>query len=345
MGGSVFRFRGLYARKGGLFLGVDSQPIFVVGMPRSGTTLLAALLSAHSEIAIGPETAYFDLVWKPLEREQGLTQWGKVEARLKEFFVKPSVALMNLPEADLLEEFRLASERQQLSHRKMLSRMMQMYAALQKKTRWGEKTPGHFLYLPAIKSEFPEAEIIYIVRDPRDIHLSLANVAWNDGNAFNHALQWREYQAISVRYQKRYGHSFTQVLYEDLITDPTNVLRQLTSQVGISFEEGMLERYQTQPLFDVKDEPWKRKVASPIDASNAGKWRTQLPSDELGIFSRLCGSQLVELGYDLPKGSHFVVGKALKGLDVHAVMWWGRIAWRIAHDRDPWLGHRLSPSS
>lgn len=316
----------------------DLRPIFVVGMPRSGTTLLAALLSAHSRIAIGPETAYFDLVWKPLERNAGLSKWDPIAQRLHEFFLKPSVALMGLAQADLLQAFRLAFDQGKLTHRLMLSRMMETYAGLQQKAAWGEKTPGHFLYVPAIKTEFPEAEIFFIIRDPRDIHLSLDKVAWNDGNVFNHALQWREYQSIAKRYQKTYGDSFTPLRYEDLITDPKTVLRTLTQKVGLSFEEEMLDRYQNQPLFDSKDEPWKTKVASPIDAANAGKWRTKLPTEQWGIFTTLCGSHLREFGYEIPQGFRFSPTLALKGLDVHGVLWWTRVAWRISRGRDPWLG-------
>jgi LPS sulfotransferase NodH len=324
--------------------GSEMPPIFVVGMPRSGTTLLASLLSAHSRIAIGPETAYFDLVWKPIERDDGVTAWPAVERHLKEFLQKPSVALMQLPESQLFEEFEAATRTGHLSHRLMLSRMMEIYAAAQNKPRWGEKTPGHFMYLSAIKEAFPEAMVVYIVRDPRDIHLSLGNVDWSEGNSFNHALQWREYQAISKRYQSRYGSTFIQVRYEDLISDPRAVLERLCLALDEVFEPEMLERYQGQRLFDPKDEPWKTKVASPIDASNAGKWRSQLPQDEWGIFSRLCGAEMQTLNYECPLRAPFVLKKAWQGLDMHAVLWWARIVWRISHNRDPWLGRPLTAS-
>ncbi len=313
-------------------------PIFVVGMPRSGTTLLAALLSAHSQLAIGPETAYFDLVWKPLERGQSLGVWSEVERTLVSWFEKPSVALMKLPTAELLEEWHAAWTDGKLSHNLILSRVMEINAVRQGKTRWGEKTPGHFLFVPAIKHEYPDAHIVYIIRDPRDIHLSLTKVSWNTGNAFNHAVQWREYQAICQRYRARYGPSLIVIRYEDLVSDPGPVLAGLTEQLGLQFEEDMLTRYREQPLFDLRDEPWKQRVATTIDATNAGKWRTQLNPDLLGIFNRLCGSSLRQLGYDVPPGAKFSAAQALRQLDVHALIWWARMVWRITRGRDPWLG-------
>ncbi len=313
-------------------------PIFVVGMPRSGTTLLAALLSAHSQLAIGPETAYFDLVWKPLERGQDLTVWPEVERVLAAWLEKPSVALMELPVAALLDEWHSAWTNRTLSHRLILARVMETFAVRQGKVRWGEKTPGHFLFVPAIKGEYPDAQIVYIVRDPRDIHLSLAKVSWNTGNAFNHAVQWREYQAICQRYLARYGSSVIVLRYEDLVSDPGPVLQRLTEQLGLRFEQSMLSRYREQPLFDLRDEPWKQRVATAIDAANAGKWRTQLNRDLLGIFQTLCGSSMRRLGYDFLPGAKFSATLAVRGLDVHSLMWWGRMVWRISRGRDPWLG-------
>lgn len=310
-------------------------------MPRSGTTLLAALLSAHSELAIGPETAYFNEVWKPLERASGVRDWPAVERAVRNWLTKPSVGLMQLPAGELVAELKALFERQELTHASILSRVMETYAALQKKSRWGEKTPGHFMYVPAIKREFPAARIVYIVRDPRDIHLSLTKVPWKTGNALNHAVQWREYQSLLTRYQAQYGPSFHIVRYEDLIVDPAAVLEGLTRFLGLDFEPDMLVRYQGQALYDPKDEPWKKRVAGAIDPTNSGKWRKELSSGQVGIFEAVCGRDMRQLGYERAPGARFSPAAALAGLDVPALVWWGRILWRIARDRDPWLGRSL----
>lgn len=322
---------------------VDPRPIFVVGMPRSGTTLLAGLLSAHSKISIGPETDYFNMVWKPLEREKGFEQWDVVANYLSRWFQKPTMQPMNLPEEQLLSQFLKAWENQQLSHQVILSTVMAQYAESHRKSIWGEKTPNHFMYVPAIKKVFPEARIVSIVRDPRDVHLSLEKVPWSRGNAFNHAVQWREYQVIAERYQYLYGPSFRQVRFEDLIRDPAAVLRQLTQSLDLPFESDMLKRYQNETLFDPAKEPWKKQATMPIDPNNQGKWREKLAPDDLGIFSRVCGRYLKRLGYALPDGAKFVPSKAMSGLDHHSLAWWARTIWRVSRNRDPWVDQPIMP--
>lgn len=323
--------------EGEAFIG-EFAPVFVVGMPRSGTTLLASLLSAHSKLAIGPETAYFNEVWKPVERASGLSVWPPVEQAIRAWVAKPSVGLMQLPLPDLLARLQAHFDHGELTHARILGTVMETYAGLQGKPFWGEKTPGHFMYVPVIKREFPSAKIIHIVRDPRDIHLSLTKVPWKTGNALNHAVQWREYQSLGIRYQAQYGHAFQLVRYEDLIVDPAGVLKRLTEAIGLAFEPEMLVRYQAQALYDPKDEPWKQRVAGAIDPTNAGKWRKELAPGALGIFEALCGRDMRQLGYDPPPAARFSPAVAVAGLDVAALVWWGRILWRIQRGRDPWLG-------
>jgi hypothetical protein len=199
------------------------------------------------------------------------------------------------------------------------------------------------MYVPAIKTEFPEARIISIVRDPRDVHLSLSKVPWSHGNAFNHALQWREYQALSRRYAKMYGSSYTEIRFEDLIANPAAALKTLTGQISLEFEPEMLTRYQDQNLFDPKQEPWKNRTNSAIDPANQENWRGQLSPEELGVFNRVCGRYLKQMGYALPGEAHFSTRAALHGLDRESVMWWARTLWRVQRNRDPWVDRPLLP--
>ena len=313
-----------------------TAPIFVVGMPRSGTTLLASLLSAHSAIAIGPETNYFSRMWKPLTRGRGLCDWEAVETTLVQWLEKPTLQSMDLPVRQLLDTFRETWKTGTLTHRFILSHIMEQYAERRGKAIWGEKTPEHFMYVPAIKRVFPDARIIAIIRDPRDVHLSLVKVPWNRGNAFNHALQWRGYQILSQRYQNLFRGYYMTVRFEDLIRDPRSEMKRLLSGLHQRFEEDMLVRYRQEPLFDPQQEPWKKHASAPIDAANAYKWRTQMADEEIGIFSRVCGSYLTRYGYEIPGESRFRSKKALTGLDRRALLWWARTSWRVSRNRDPW---------
>ncbi|MCY0877398.1 MAG: sulfotransferase [Firmicutes bacterium] len=320
----------------------DMAPVFVVGMPRSGTTLLAGLLNAHSCLAIGPETDYFNLVWKPLERQGGLAQWPPIAETLALWFQKPTLRALALPEELLLRYFYQLFREGALSHRLILATVLKYYAATQHKPYWGEKTPNHFMYVPAIKRIFPEAHVIAIVRDPRDVHLSLSQVPWNRGNAFNHALQWREYREVAARYRELYGERFLEVQFEALIQAPGKVLQEITARLGLAFEPQMLERYQQKPLFDPRQEPWKRRAVAPIDPTNRGKWRHTMTPDELAIFVAVCGRHLTALGYEAVSGATLNPLTTLRGLDVRSLGWWMRTKWRLHRYRDPWVARPLT---
>jgi hypothetical protein len=324
-------------------VGIELAQLFIVGMPRSGTTLLAALLNAHSRVSFAPETGYFSMVWKPVERAGGFLRWDVVERTLVKWFGRPTLKPLKLKQSGVIDDFHQAFDQGLLTHQYIMASILGSYAAKHQKPIWGEKTPDHFMYVPAIKTEFPEARIISIVRDPRDVHLSLSKVPWSHGNAFNHALQWREYQALSRRYAKMYGSSYAQIRFEDLIANPSASLKTLTGQIGLEFEPEMLNRYKDQDLFDPKLEPWKNRTNSTIDPTNQENWRGQLSLEDLGVFNRVCGRYLKQMGYALPGEAHFSTRSALHGLDRESVMWWARTLWRVQRNRDPWMDRPFLP--
>ncbi|NMP22461.1 sulfotransferase [Sulfobacillus harzensis] len=320
----------------------NHSPIFVTGMPRSGTTLLASLLNAHSQVAITPETDYFNRVWKPLARRGGLQNWPFVEEVLQSFFSKPSVKLMELPEEDLIARFHEKWQQGILTHADMLSEMLSLYARRRQKAVWGEKTPDHFMYVPVIKQVFPASRVVVIVRDPRDVHLSLEKLPWSRGNSLNHALQWRGYQSLARAYCLKYGFEFVQIRYEDLIADPEATLRYLCEKLELPFEPEMLNRYGQELLFDPNREPWKLGAARTIDPNNRNKWRQRMPAAEVALFSKICGKYLRKLHYDAPDPAPTMPGPIFPGLEWRSVIWWMRTNWRVKHGREPWMGQRIS---
>ena len=316
-------------------------PIFVTGMPRSGTTLLASLINAHSQVAVSPETDYFNLVWKPIARTGGFRDCGTVEAILVTFFGVANVMRIEFPVDDLMTQFRSQWEQHTLDHSVILETMLSWYASKRGKPLWAEKTPDHFMYIPAIKSIFPAARVVAIVRDPRDVHLSLSKLPWSRGNALNHALQWRGYQSLARIFETSFDGSFVQVRYEDLIADPHGTTQILCNKLGLPFEAGMVERHAEELIFDPKAEPWKQEVQHPINSSNHTKWPNVLPAQEVALFSRICEKYLRAWGYEVPRSSVFP-GPMLKGLEWRSVAWWLRTNWRVKHGRDPWLGETIS---
>ena len=156
----------------------NNGPIFIVGTPRSGTTLLASMLSAHSRMACGPETHFFSKLTPQIEREiikpknwpdAAINYIASLEVNGEKVH-----RLFNIS----LNEIKQFLDECQPSISSALESLTHQFATKNMKKRWIEKTPMHLMYLASILSFFPNAKLIRIVRDPRDVALSLQKVAW-----------------------------------------------------------------------------------------------------------------------------------------------------------------------
>ena len=270
-------------------------PIFVVGMPRSGTTLLSALLDAHSRIAITPETHFYTRCGGG---QQGDGAVEEVWNRLRQ---QPGVQDMRLSE----EEIERLWSQVQLVDRPgpsdLLRALGSTYADRTGADAWGEKTPDHLAHVPTILRDFPRAAVLCIVRDPRDVWLSLRGMPWNEDSLPEAAWTWRRYAQKSTRWRETFPDRFREVRYEDLLDEPADLLREVTAWLGVSYEERMLRFHQQDDgPADTGREPWKAKTHRPIDPSNKEKWRTQMTDAERAVIEWMAGSPLRRHGYPRP---------------------------------------------
>ena len=143
-----------------------SPPIFIVGVPRSGTTLLAAMLGAHPRLACGPETHFFHYL--PADAD-GLCRgddWPRaaIDYLYSIRHVGESIpANYGLTRPELTE----ALARKEPSVPSILSGMVEIYAGRNGKPRWVEKTPDHLPHVARIRRYYPDSPIVRILRDPR----------------------------------------------------------------------------------------------------------------------------------------------------------------------------------
>ncbi len=169
--------------------GCDS-PIFIVGAPRSGTTMMRLILNAHPHIAIPPETSYFpDIYWRSVASNataRNAASWPQAVdsfMRLCEARFRPTLDLREVGDT-----LRLGAPDFGL----LLTLPLDRWAAAQGKSRWGEKTPLHIFYADVIMRLFPAAKIVAMQRDPRAVVASLNRfVAAGDDTVLNARL-WRD---------------------------------------------------------------------------------------------------------------------------------------------------------
>jgi hypothetical protein len=278
----------------------DDAPIFVVGIARSGTTLLAALLSGHPRLDAGPESRFF-------ARLRHLD--GPARARLVDPAAWPGpavdyIASLSNQGHPVVELFELTLEDvggwlapRPPSIAAMLESLTVQHAERRGKARWVEKTPRHLLEIPALRAAWPDAFVVRIVRDPRDVALSLAAMPFAGGTLVSNLVRIDDDDRASRDAFLGDPRAMT-LRYEDLVTEPERELRRLCETIGEAFDPGMLDRRAAAPAVAAEHEWWKQGVSGPLDPSRIRRWRREMPSAERRFAGLHLAGYLREHGYE-----------------------------------------------
>jgi len=274
------------------------SPLFIMGAPRSGTTLLARMLDSHRDVAILPETGVFSITDFLGCPETITNRWQYI-------------VVMNLLWRDLAPIEPLAAEvvaeiaAEKASHtgsvRALLEEIGKRYVLRRGKKLWGEKTPSHVLRLQNISRLFPDAKYMRIFRDPRDIVSS--RLALNDGVAVTRDLirfmPSLKYHLRSLLWDPFWtSHSDVNVQYEHLVANPSDVLKPVCDFIGISFQEQMLDFYKTdQAKRLAKDAKMHGNLINPTNTSRVGRFRSVLSDDQIALIEYFYQEEMKLMGY------------------------------------------------
>ena len=268
---------------------------FIVGAPRSGTTLLASLLDRHSNIAIGPESQFYTqfIPWN----------WADRTPRTYEEFVDSALAFkriadFGLDRDQLLRHFKLY----ELSFANLLRAIIEVYAIDRSKRRPGEKSPLHLEHVPVILDQFPGSKVIYILRDGRDVVRSLLDVPWaaarNPRRFQRFCMRWNDAIEAMIRYEKTLpADRFMIVKFEDLLGRPKSELEKICSFIGEEFEPTQLEPVRGSSAVPEWEKEWKGKAAETLDAARIQAWRKSSDQQQIWIMNSMMGNMLERAGY------------------------------------------------
>lgn len=303
--------------------GRDPAP-FVVGVPRSGTTLLRLMLDAHPQVAVPPETGFAPVVIKACRggcAPGELVELLVAQRRWGDFDIEPRELLSRL------------GGRDQVTARKALRTFYEIYADHQRKPRWGDKTPPYAKHMELIAGALPEAAFIHLIRDGRDRALSWADAAGKPLLVERRARRWEQW-IRTARDQAARVDRYMEVRYEDLVADPERELRRVCGFVELEWDQAMLrhheraeerlaelardlpEREGTGARDEVLDPSmlagkhrkgtWRMKAhalaARPTSTERVGRWKTDMDPEDIAAFERVAGDLLEELGYEVTTG-------------------------------------------
>jgi hypothetical protein len=159
-----------------------------------------------------------------------------------------------------------------------------------------EKTPTHLICLREVRRHYPDAPIIRIVRDPRDVALSLLNVPWGPSSFAVAVLQWRYFDDLSASFFEADRNSLT-VRFEDVVADPECELRKLCCFIDEEFEPGMMDTSQSIAHINPTRIPWKQNAGRQIDPGRIAIWQRETTSAQQSEAEAIAGDRIRAYGY------------------------------------------------
>jgi hypothetical protein len=282
---------------------------FIVGTTRSGSTLLRLMLDAHPALAIPSETHFVpDVIAACEERDPTPEELCRV------FTTHRRWGDFHLEGDELLGRLRALPR---LRAGDAIRAFFELYASHQGKPRWGDKTPGYSRHMPAIERVLPETRFIHLIRDGRDVALSVLPLSWGPDNVERAAERWVKRIGKARRDARRVAH-YTEIRYEDLILDTEPALRRVCEFIELDFDPAMLryhERAEERLQEKARDLTRRDGSVQPADArmrshdlateppraDRVARWRSKMSPTDVAAYERIAGDLLSDLGY--PSGS------------------------------------------
>lgn len=282
---------------------------FIVGVTRSGTTLLRLMLDSHPDLAIPPETQFLPSLIKTTRKggatcEQahgvvaGHRQWGD----------------FNLDSSELLRRY---CALETINPETTIRTFFELYAEREGKPRWGDKTPNYIKRMQQIERWIPEARFIHMIRDGRDAALSRFKRVLKEPPPMETVAERWVRKIEGARSDGAELSHYIEVQYEELVRDTETQLRRVAEFLELPWDDSMLRYYEHaeerlaemhRDLPSAEGQPLRpadhRKEAhvltsKPPDPSRLARWKEDMAPADVAAFESVAAPLLIELGYEL----------------------------------------------
>lgn len=275
----------------------NSRPIFVVGCPRSGTTLLQVMLHAHPRIAVPPENRYV-LPAYYRRREWGDLRVAENRRRLAAFITGGGTKFGDLGLGRRRTRAQILAAPPTLGS--ALEVVMREFAAAHGKARWCDKRPLYIAHVRVLLRLFPDAQFVHLVRDGRAAAASLQRMPWWSGGVDRAAGAWQHAVGQGRRWRERLpADAWLDLQYERLLADPEGELRRLCVFLGEDFDAAMLTPATAAAQIVPERKTWHANTAGPLRVERTQAWRSELTAADVALVEFVAGRELRAWGYPL----------------------------------------------
>lgn len=277
--------------------------VFLVGSPRSGTTMLKRMVSAHPLITICRETH-----WIPryFERCKGVDSHGLVDPTIVErLFEHKRFSQMKISEEALGE---IVASNSKLTYAQLVSAIFDRYAQRKKKPLAGDKTPNYVRRLDTLWNLWPQARVLHIIRDGRNVWLSMCNwrmlhraagafSTWQQSPVITTALWWKAMVGTGSEIgRQQQDKPYAEISYEFLVDNPEQGCHRIAAFLDVEYDDAMPNFYKGKTQ---RQDGASANAAWLPPTTGLRNWKTEMSREEVQLFEASAGDLLQRFGYDV----------------------------------------------
>jgi hypothetical protein len=282
----------------------DKVPVFfIIGRPRSGTTLLRMLFEAHPQVLVPPECPFVINLYKKYGK---VTRWDESTIRAfaddlarQRYFDKWLIGKDSL-------ESRLMKASGESTFQDIFREVCRSYTSIYEKEEIrfiGDKNPAYSLFIRRIHKLFPDAKFVHITRDYRDNYLSLVKVNFEVPIVPLVVFRWKFSIRQAQKLKKQIPEQVYPIRYEDLVADPEKQFGSLCRFLGIPYDPGVMSFYRkkeaTEKAYEGSEDLEKvhQSLFNPISTARTGLWKSEMKPRDVRIADLVAGKTAGRMGY------------------------------------------------
>lgn len=309
----------------------DIPMFFIIGRPRSGTTMLRMLFEAHPNVIIPPESPFIISLYKKYGKikiwDDNVIQSFAADLMKQRYFDKWLVNKDTL-RAHLMEI------RGECTFQTMVKQVCLAYQSVYDKQQIrliGDKNPYYSLYIHRIHKLFPEAKIIHLTRDYRDNYLSLINVNFEVPIVSLVVYRWKFAWRLAHKLKKQHPGLVYSLRYEDLAANPETEFGKLCGFLGIDFDPSVMNFYEKKAEVEKAYAGSNdiniihKSLLNPISTQRMNLWKTQMTTKQIRIADIVAGKSGRLAGYK-PEYPGFIFSVWVKTLPMQV---YGNLMYRM----------------